>query len=325
MAREGTLSTPPARVDIEYARFQDLGRTDAFRDVNSTTFDTAGNVTHLGTNQIGRYAVHFHHMMGPENPTNTGYQFKFVGNTIDGSLKWAVATHDTSFGLLENNVVYEAQGAGFVTEDGSEIGNVFRNNITIRIQGTRTDGKEGTLDGDYGRGGVGFWFRRAGNQVIGNVAADSTYAGFVIDGYYNWDPVTLPKFRGADKHEPGEGIVTKLNPGGLFGNNEAYGKAYYGLWLAYPLGDNLATEYSDLTIYNLRIWNVGLAGVRAYHTNRVTFDQLLILFDKNCAKSRRHGCLRRRTENVRESQSRDSQFAHRGRLLWHLFRQKRCQ
>lgn len=279
--RGHTFYTARASVDIEFARFQDLGRTDAFQALDNTTFDASGNVTHLGTNQIGRYAVHFHHMMGPENPTNTGYQFKFVGNTIDRSLKWAVATHDTSFGLLENNVVYDAQGAAFVTEDGSEIGNLFRNNITIRVQGTRLDGKDGTQEGDYGRGGVGFWFRRAGNQVIGNVAVDNSYAGFVLDGYFNWDPVTLPKFRGADKHDAGEGYTTKLNPGGLFSNNETYGMAYYGLWVAYPLGDSLASEYSDLTIYNLRIWNVALAGVRGYHTNRVAFDQLLILFDKS--------------------------------------------
>jgi len=85
--RGHTFFTGRASVDIEYARFQDLGRTSALVDLDSTTLDTNGNVTHVGTNQIGRYAVHFHHLMGPENPTNTGYQFKFIGNTVDGSKK----------------------------------------------------------------------------------------------------------------------------------------------------------------------------------------------------------------------------------------------
>jgi len=176
-----------ADIDIRYARFKDLGRTDAFRTLNNSTFDANGAATHLGTNQVGRYAVHMHHLLGPENATNTGYQYQFVGNTVDGSRRWAVAVHDTHFGLVDNNVVYDAQGSGFVTEDGSEIGNEITRNITIRIQGTLEDGKAGTATGDYGRGGVGFWFRRSGNIVRGNVAADSNFDGLVnfID-YQAW-------------------------------------------------------------------------------------------------------------------------------------------
>ncbi len=279
--RGHTFYTARARVDIEYARFQDLGRTSAFAEIDNTTLDADGHVTHFGVNQIGRYAIHFHHMAGPENPSNTGYQFKFIGNTVDGSRKWAVATHDTSFGLLQGNVVYDAQGAGFVTEDGSEIGNLFKNNITIRIQGTHEDGKYGTDEGDYGRGGSGFWFRRAGNTITGNVAADSTYAGFVIDGYSDLSPLVLPKFRGAQKNVPGQGIVVTLNAGGFLGDNEAYGMTTYGLWMAFPLGDNLI-EGSNLTrITNLRLWNIHHSGIVAYHTNNVYFDKVVILADRS--------------------------------------------
>ena len=109
--RGHTFYTARAAVDLEYVRFQDLGRTDALRELDNSTFNPAGQVTHVGTNQVGRYAVHLHHLMGPENPTNTGYQFKFIGNTVSGAKKWAVAVHDTSFGLLDQNVVYDAQGA----------------------------------------------------------------------------------------------------------------------------------------------------------------------------------------------------------------------
>lgn len=214
--RRHVLFAARADVDIRYARFQDLGRTDAFRDLDNTTFDDAGNVTHIGTNQIARYAVHFHHVIGPENPTNTGYQFELVGNTVDGGRKWAVTVHDSSYGLVNENVVYDAQGAGFVTEDGSEIENVFRDNIAIRIVGTHFDGYSGTQEGDYGRGGSGFWFRRGGNLVAGNVAADSSYAGFVFSGYFNTGTVTLPLFRGAMKHVDGQGYAAELNPASFF-------------------------------------------------------------------------------------------------------------
>ncbi len=268
-----------ADVAISYARFSDLGRTDAFRDLDNTTFAPDGTVTHIGTNQIARYAMHFHHLIGPENPSNSGYQFKFVGNTVDRSLKWGVAVHGTSFGLLERNVVYDADGAGFVTEDGSEIGNAFRNNIAIRIVGTMQDGKAGTQEGDYARGGSGFWFRRSGNQIVGNVAADSSFSGFVFDGYYVTEPVRLPLFRGAARHMPGQGYTAELNPPNWFVNNEAYGLSTYGLWAAFASGDNLADNHPTSVLVDLRIWNVFLVGVRAYHTANMTFNGLTIYGD----------------------------------------------
>ncbi len=269
--------TARANIDVEYARFQDLGRTDAFRPLDNTTFDANGNVTHLGTNQDGRFAVHFADLMGPVNPTNTGYQFQFVGNTVDGALRWAVDVQNASFGLLQGNVVYNAQGAGFVTEEGSEIGNLFNNNITIRIVGTGQDGKAGTQTDDYGRGGTGFWFRLGGNTLSGNVAADSTFAGFVIDGYYASNVILLPNFRGADEQVPGQATAAVLSPATTWVNNEAYGMTTYGLWAAYISGDETLPNQPATLFTNLRLWNTFIAGVDAYHTSNVTFDNLLVL------------------------------------------------
>ena len=279
--RGHVLFTARANVDVEGVRFQDLGRTDAFRSLDNTTLGTAGGVTHIGTNQVGRYAVHFHHLMGPVNPTNTGYQFTFSENTVDGALKWAVAVHDSSYGLLQNNVVYRAQGAGFVTEEGSEINNSFLDNITIRIQGTSNDGKSGTQENDYARGGSGFWFRYGGNAVVGNVAADSTYAGFVIDGYYGDTTFVLPNFPGADPSQPGQGTSTRLAPTNLFSNNEAYGMSTMGLWAAFISGDNLLANQPTTVFDHLSLWNMFRAGVDMYHTSNVTFDNLLVLGDQS--------------------------------------------
>ena len=278
--RGHTLYTARADVDIRYARFLDLGRTDAFRDLDSSQFDAAGNVTHVGTNQVGRYAVHFHHVMGPVNEMNTGYQFQFIGNTVESSRKWAVAVHGTSFGLIDKNVVYQAQGSGFVTEDGSEIGNIFSNNIALQVQGTHDDGKDGTAEGDYGRGGVGFWFRRGGNTITGNVAADNTFAGFVFDGY-NLSATRLPLFRGADVHDPEQSIAGDLTPDTLFADNEAYGLTHFGLWAAYIGGNNNLENQPATLVSNLRLWNIGARGVWAYHTARMTFDGLVLLEDLN--------------------------------------------
>ena len=271
--------TARANVDIEYSRFQDLGRTDAFRALDNTTFDANGHVTHVGTNQDGRFAVHFAELIGPVNATNTGYQFQFVGNTVASARRWAVDVDNTSYGLLDRNVVYDAQGAGFVTEEGSEIGNTFSNNIAIRIQGTHDDGKDGTAAGDYGRGGVGFWFRHGGNSVIGSVAADCTYSGFAIVGY-NADPPFLPNFRGADPAVVGQFNLITLTPAGDWQNDVVYGMTTYGLWAAFISGNSLESSQPNTLFEQLQIWNVWNAGVWLYHTSDVAFDHLLILGDE---------------------------------------------
>jgi len=276
--RGHVLFTARADVDVEFTRFQGLGRTDAMRALDNATFDEHGMPTHIGTNQVGRYAVHFHHVQGPENPTNTGYQFRFVGNSVVEARKWGVAVHGTSFGLVDRNVVYDAQGAGIVTEDGSEIGNVFSNNITIRMQGNHEDGKDGTQEKDYGRGGSGFWFRRGGNIVTGNVASGTTYAGFVIDGYYTYE-MTFPLFRGADVHDPAESYRAEAGPATVFLNNEAYGMSTFGLWMAFNNGDPTLPNQPPTFFADLRLWHFHNQGIVAYHTANVTFEGLTLLGD----------------------------------------------
>ena len=104
--------------------------------LNNTEFDSDGRVARMGTNQIGRYAVHFHHDFGPKTPSN-GYQFTLVGNVVDGSSKWGITVHRSHYGLIQDNVVYNTRGAGIVTEDGSESFNVFDHNFSLRTAGSR--------------------------------------------------------------------------------------------------------------------------------------------------------------------------------------------
>ena len=272
-----TLFTARAAVDIENARFENLGRTDAMLPLDNTTFGATGAVTHVGTNENGRNAVSLGDLMGPVNATNTGYQFTFKGNTVDGSKRFAVAIEGTSFGLVSDNVIYDAQGAGIATGDGTEIGNVIADNIAIRIVGTHDDGKSGTADNDYGRGGSGFWFRRLGNIVTGNVAADTSFAGFVIDGYFDDVPIALPNVRGADPNQPSQNTLGKVNPTAPWANNEAYGMMTYGLWAAFLYGSVNTTLEPATTFSSFRFWNTFRAAVDMYYSDRVTFDGLLIL------------------------------------------------
>ncbi len=279
--RGHTLFTARAKVDIRYTGLKDLGRTDNDRPLDNSVVSSTGLVSHLGTNQTGRHAVYFDHLIGPENPSNTGYQYQFIGNSIEHTKKWGVAINDSSYGQLSGNMIYDADGAGFVTCSGTEIGNVFSLNVTISVHGTYDE--HATLDtanGDYARGGSGFWFRRGGNTLIANVATGSTYGGFVIDGYYNIGWVRLPKFRGADVHLSLQVTFTLINPTAPFAGNEAYGMTSYGVWLAFISGNNLLPNQPRTQIVNTKVWNVLNAGVRAYHTSNVTLNNLLILGDQ---------------------------------------------
>ena len=123
------LFTDRSKVDIRYVSFVGMGRTTAEALDNTTAVDN--EVTHIGTNQTGRYPLHMHHHMGPENASNTGYQFAMVGNVVDDGAKWGIVVHNSHFGLIDNNVVYNVEGASIITEEGNERENVFSNNFVV--------------------------------------------------------------------------------------------------------------------------------------------------------------------------------------------------
>lgn len=278
--RGHVMFTGQAAVNITYTRFTGLGRTDALQDLNSTTFDANQNVTALGTNQIGRYAVHLHHLQGPANATNTGYQFTLLGNTVDAARKWGITVHGTGFGLVKDNVSYDVQGAGFMAEDGSELENEFIHNFALYSHGT-PNGDGDTATGDYARGGSGFWFRRAGNLIRDNVAANSLNSGFYFNSYDNTKPAVSQAFRGADKHTPGGALVQHNNPPGIIENNEAYGVTPQGLWVTFPLGSTRDAQGGDdvpeVVFRNFNFWHVHMEGGHIYRTNKAVFDGFTLL------------------------------------------------
>src|SRR5262249_60586211 len=134
--RGHTIFLSHASIDIRYAAFKDLGRTKMGM-LDSTEFDSEGRVAKIGTNQIGRYPVHFHHDFGPRTVPSNGYQFTLICDAIEGSQKWGITVHRSHYGLIQDNIVYDTRGAGIVTEDGSESFNTFDHNFSLRTAGSR--------------------------------------------------------------------------------------------------------------------------------------------------------------------------------------------
>src|SRR5205823_12913401 len=146
--RGHVVFTQRADVDLRYVSFKDLGRT-TIEPLDPTT------------NHIGRYAVHFHHLMGPQTTPANGYQFTAIGLAVDGgtaphNLKWGLDVHESHYGLLQDNVIYNWSGSLMRFEDGSESYNVVDHNFAVRSAGTGGRTADGTEGG-------GFWFRGPNN------------------------------------------------------------------------------------------------------------------------------------------------------------------
>ena len=163
--RGHTLFTNRSDVDIYYVQFQDLGRTRA----------TALNSS---TNHIGRYPLHIHHLWGPVNSSNTGYQFELVGNAVNDSLKWPIAVHGSHYGLIKQNVVFggsQLTGAGIAVEDGSETENLFEENFVANVRGNvnpRESGPDTANGTTPGSAAECFWAAGFNNRFVNNVASD---------------------------------------------------------------------------------------------------------------------------------------------------------
>jgi len=251
--RGHTIYTHRADVDIRYAEFKDLGRTNR-----------------LTTNQVGRYALHMHHVFGPVNPTNTGYQFKLIGNSLYNGTKWGITIHNSSYGFIKDNVVYNIEHGGIVTEAGNEAYNVFDHNFSAHI-----------IQGDA------FWINGIHNYFRNNVGANTfklnfdEYGGGYAYGFYgrfslpDSHILLFPKVRGADTSvltSETESIPPKRLTHIEFYNNEGYG-GFQGIWYDHRHGGE---EQGGHYVKNYKGWNWYDTAIVGYETDGIIIDGAII-------------------------------------------------
>lgn len=260
-----------ADVDVRYARFSNLGRTRP-GVLDKTEFAADGTVRHLGTNPIGRYALHLHHVFGPLSPAAGARQFTVIGNAIDGAAKWGLTIHNSHFGLVRDNVVYDARGAGIVAEDGSETMNVFEHNFVMRSEGSGDFAPRSGYGGaanDPGGEGSGFWLRGPSNVVRNNVAANVDVFGFdVAAGALG--TVRAPRAPGADTSEEGGYRALDTTAAALpeFSGNEAYGAVQTGVAIGW-----------NGTLTNTRVWHTTRQAIAAFPVDELTIDGAVVRGD----------------------------------------------
>ncbi|HYR84828.1 MAG TPA: G8 domain-containing protein [Terriglobia bacterium] len=260
-------------IDLRFVEVRDMGRT-RMGVLDNTEFDDQGQVRRLGVNQIGRYAIHFHHYFGPKQTPADGYQFTLIGNAVDGAPKWGVTVHNSHYGLVQDNVVYNTHGAGIVTEDGTESFNVFEHNFAMRSEGSGDFAPRSGYSGagpDPGGEGGGFWFRGPNNYIRNNVAANADVFGFQLAAG-SLDSVRIPAFKGADMASDRETVAIDTTDAKVleFANNEAYGAIQTGVAFGW-----------NGEIKNFRAWNPSRHGLTVTPTDKLTVDAITVRGDKS--------------------------------------------
>jgi len=276
------LFTARADVDVHYVTFGGLGRTTN-KAIDNTTFNSSGQVTHVGSNEANRNAVTFLHLIGPTSPQADGYQYTFAGNVVTCPLNpmpfiWGINVTSSYYGLIQNNVLVNWDGAGvFVNSDASY--NTFDHNFVMRVTGTSSR-PDGALQGD------GYWFGNPNNYVTNNVATDingsawDVYSyGFDIDASYV-GTVKVPASQGADPSVAGQSKSVNMNdtPILAFSGNEIYGATPSGLtlWWIGTFGDTPYADAGVSTVKDFVAWNFSSKGIYGYPTNNLVIDGVVI-------------------------------------------------
>jgi Right handed beta helix region len=255
-----------ADVDIRYVSFVNLGRT--------TTQPLSSS------NQLGRYPLHIHHVFGPEQPQSNGRQFTLIGNVIEGGSKWGITVHNSHYGLIRDNVVYNTGGAGIMTEDGSETGNIFEHNFVVAPTGP--GGDENNLL--MGREASGLWFRGPHNIVRNNVVANTLSNAIVYvnsSGPAGVSPsVVVPQFPGANPAANGRAVNNSRTPLAEFSGNEMYA-SFFGAIFWDVMASCCTDTYEGPVslIKNTSVWHVTKYGAFPYATNRMVFEDWTHLND----------------------------------------------
>lgn len=245
-------------VDIRYAAFWDLGRTN--KDIDEPDAQGAAEFTAIASasNVKGRYPFHFHRL----GFTDMSQPAMAVGNAVFRSPGWGYVHHDTN-AVFHNNVSFDTFGAAFVAETGNETG-AWTNNLAILSEAFgRNPPKEFTGNHfNLGRLGSGFFFQGRAVRSVGNIAA-SVNGGFNYfhrgpsdnDPTDNLDGVLVLKMEHFPYPEvfwrdPGPAPVPILS----FHHNEAFA-ADFGVYVtkAGPnQGHDIHTVMDDLKAWNVK-------------------------------------------------------------------------
>jgi Ca2+-binding RTX toxin-like protein len=257
-------------VDIAYAGFYRLGRTDKLQPINDPVVDANWQLQEgTGTNARARYSVHFHRTgtIADGNPAVVR------GSAVLDSPGWGFVNHSSYVDMIDN-VAFAVRGAAFTTEVGDEVGS-FVGNVAIGTSGSGEALESRRFIQDFGHQGDGFWFQGTGITVTNNVAAGNDGSAFAYFARSLTEAGIKRKFNSANLANPeiangAPDIHVGEVPVLLFEDNIGY-SSRIGLSVWYVM----ETAKHDLqsVFRDSQFWN-NSNGAELQYTRRTTLENL---------------------------------------------------
>ena len=229
--------------------------------------------------------MQFLDLWGPTTPQADGYQYTFNDNVVHCIMEnqdhiWGIEINNSSYGLIQGNVVDNWYGAGIALVTGTEINNMIQGNFVTQINGngSRTDAA---------MAGIGYWSLDPDNSWMNDVATDINQGGpysygFDINAMYLGNQ-SVPAYQGADPAIPGQSKTIDMNATPLLGfsGDEVYGATPDGLALWW-IGTFWQTPESNAgAVENFQFWNLYQWGYFGYETNNLVIDHVVGRGDPN--------------------------------------------
>ena len=273
-------------VDVRYAEFFELGRTDKSKALDDfelkggrtseRILDADGNtIPGDKTNIRGRYSFHFHRTGIGENDNPA----VAIGNAVWGSPGWGYVHHD-SHAVMNDNAAYDVYGSAFVSETGNETGE-WKNNIAINGQGLLRNIKHGSFNQDVGMQGNGFWYQSRMIENGGNIAAGMSGMGVACfhRGVDTLDPLTK-NLSNPEIALYQSTVSDEIPPIALFAENEVFasGKALHIAKLDPNQGHNLRNLITDFSGWEVQ------NGMQIEYTRHYTLKDITLIASEETAK-----------------------------------------
>lgn len=206
---------------------------------------------HLGKeNKLARYPIHFHMLRS----TNRGGSV--IGASIwDSANRW-ITVHGTDYMVVRDCVGFQSVGHGFFMEDGSEVFNLFDNNLAIHAYMFNPLPNQAVPYDD--NLGAGFWWASGWNAFANNVAVECDRYGFLFDSRSSIiRPILQPD--GSTM----QNVQANTLPQILFKDNETHGIIQYGFWMNGEAPPNSPTIVENFVTWRNR-YSFGIDGNNYY-------------------------------------------------------------
>ncbi|MET1412067.1 G8 domain-containing protein [Roseibium sp. HPY-6] len=226
---------------------------------------------HMGQKGVmGRYPLHWH--------MNGNVEGEYVQNSsVHHSFNKGITLHGIQNAWIEDNVVFDTIGHGYFLEDGSEFGNVLKDNLGFVTRQTAS-AAEASHKSDF-TGVSTFWLTNPQNHMAGNHAAGSDNSGI----WFTHQDEVMGTSATVDDYK---GYAPKHRMHGVFDDNASHSNRVNGLAHAQSINEANGvfsdSHYKgDFLIENFTTYKSGDQGIWTRSTSGVIIDNSMFADNKS--------------------------------------------